>query len=766
MTFLVSTRGGVDFDCKIESNDTLLDTWTDDNKVAISLLVSSWLVLLSDSPLASAVGRPRRVFVAFKKALLPDGVLSIVGKYSSLADLLIASLSVDPSRGSLKGPFLAEMRQTPVLPEYVYWLRTGDAKVLQYLLSFLYYGKKVEISDESLESSALRRWLSVEKRLENLRLPSWLDRLRVILATVFPHRLVSGFRPSFGKGKVSERGLTTPLEKASNLRFDRRLHRTFFLSNPFNKGRREIRLRGVSGVPGISRPVSETDKHVTRSRRPRKIIPARSSSLGVSQQNYEPLRIIGEKVGLDGKFARTAYRCSLARSYRFIFADSIRAESHSLGWNDGWSNSENHSIRVARLHFVPKTYKTYRSICMEPNAVMWAQQSVRHDLEISIRNSAYKHVVRLESQERNQSAASYGSVYGTVDTIDLSDASDSVSWELVKGIFPRWMLWYLNGTRTSRVLLPNGKVVHVRKFAPMGSAVCFPVQCIVYTTVCYLAYCLWKRGIDSPSGLALNDPILRPKSLSGFNRSFGTGGGNLEPLRVYGDDIACDARITPIVVGLLTELGFTVNKTKSFTGAQCYRESCGKHFVEGEDVTPLYFRLKETEDRLNVKFLTSLTALANRCGIYGYRNLRRFFIHVCKYHGTTGSAENPVRFTSDRNANMAIHTNDPGNQRLKRRRFVPHTYVEKEGVEPPTYVRYQRDEVRCWQASGGDLDKGKTALEVDVEVDEGAAKLEVYLYDQWVKQSEGRREIPVGQKGSARHRAVRSALVWGWMPDQ
>lgn len=135
----------------------------------------------------------------------------------------------------------------------------------------------------------------------------------------------------------------------------------------------------------------------------------------------------------------------------------------------------------SRLKFVVKDIFKSRSICMEPNAYMYFQQEVLRRMVRAMRRGPIRRFVNLSDQSINRLAARHGSLYLSMDTIDLSSASDSVHVDLVKSVFPRDWLFYMLATRTSQVELPDGSITSVNKFAPMGSAVCFPTQCILFT---------------------------------------------------------------------------------------------------------------------------------------------------------------------------------------------------------------------------------------------------------------------------------------------
>lgn len=289
----------------------------------------------------------------------------------------------------------------------------------------------------------------------------------------------------------------------------------------------------------------------------------------------------------------------------------------------------------ARLKFVPKTVKTARSICMEPNARMFAQQGVMQEFYRAIDESILGTRVVLRDQTRNREACVHGSTYYSVDTIDLSAASDSVHVDLVRKVFPPQYLVWMLGTRTDQVSLPDGSTHALLKFAPMGSALCFPTQCIIFSGVVILAHLMHYYGVGPDASLPprhylshvvefINSHIFgRQDENTAFQRLY-------EDFRVYGDDIICDSRVTDHVTTLLSRLGFVVNDDKSFTGSQCFRESCGIYAYQGYDVTPLLFRIRSFKRALDAASFASWIDMINRSGDYGYRNLHRVLINRLK----------------------------------------------------------------------------------------------------------------------------------------
>jgi hypothetical protein len=155
---------------------------------------------------------------------------------------------------------------------------------------------------------------------------------------------------------------------------------------------------------------------------------------------------------------------------------------------------------------------------------------------------------------------------------DMKEASDRVTVWHVTALFPLNWVEALLATRSDRTILPDGEVVNLNKFAPMGSAVCFPVEALVF----------WALAIASircshPRFASRNDG----KSLLAELR---------KRVWVYGDDLILYAEDYSIVKQSLERTGILLNANKCCT-AQFFRESCGLDAHKGIIVTPL--RIKE-----------------------------------------------------------------------------------------------------------------------------------------------------------------------------
>jgi hypothetical protein len=285
---------------------------------------------------------------------------------------------------------------------------------------------------------------------------------------------------------------------------------------------------------------------------------------------------------------------------------SLEVKYKDLTWDDMLCYAFRHPIdcsrgirssldRISQTIFVPKSYKTFRTISMEPATLQFYQQGILRAVDHLVKRRPYlRNHIGTKDQSRNQLLAREGSINRNYATIDLSAASDSVSYELVKKLFRgTWLLRYLVATRSPRTLLPDGRVVDLKKFAPMGSSLCFPVETLVFASICEF--------------------VTQDHSVNG-------------KYSVYGDDIIVPTQCVEDTMLILETLGFTVNTSKSFYQPTCwFRESCGGEYVDGFDVTPMKVSRKYAHRDKNVR-IGKLISLANNAYIRGYYNLRHFFI--------------------------------------------------------------------------------------------------------------------------------------------
>jgi hypothetical protein len=255
----------------------------------------------------------------------------------------------------------------------------------------------------------------------------------------------------------------------------------------------------------------------------------------------------------------------------------------------------------ARLTLVPKTMSTPRVIVMEPTSLQYMQQALLAVLTESIEQSTS--MIGFTDQEANRLMARSSSVKRDLATLDLSEASDRVTYLQAASIFSNFpSIWEaLDATRSSEVELPLGRGSRsVHKFASMGSAVCFPVEAVAFLVAIFVAIRRHHREIDS--GFELTLPFI--KQFEGR-------------VRVYGDDILVPVRYLSDVRELFDQLGWKINARKSFWKSN-FRESCGGDYWDGEDVTPVRVRHSFPTSIRQTAEVQSLVSLRNQLYLAGY----------------------------------------------------------------------------------------------------------------------------------------------------
>jgi len=386
------------------------------------------------------------------------------------------------------------------------------------------------------------------------------------------------------------------------------------------------------------------------------------------------------------------------------------------------------SSRVARLMFVPKDLKTSRSICMEPNVIQYYQQGIMRVMLELIDKCQFSSFIKLENQGRNKDLARIGSVSTLVDTIDLSSASDCLSYRLVKEVFPPSWQIPMRVARSHSCILPDGSIFPLSKFAPMGSALCFPTQCILFAGVVTYAACQYRYSRTPYTGTILDfikDNLLY--TLAEFDQIVRYNGrdGHFQPCAVYGDDICVDSQLTSYVNAILLRLGFIVNEDKSFTGSQSFRESCGGFYLNGDEVSPLYFRADFTHG-LTAECIASLISLANQAFLRGYMNLYRTICREVQRHLN-------VQYVEPLSADFGFYSDHCSNWHMPRRYNSEYQRVEMRGYSIK-YDYYISDDSNItdfynytqWMACHRESSSETT--EVSTHGDTGGAR----LYRRWI----------------------------------
>lgn len=244
-----------------------------------------------------------------------------------------------------------------------------------------------------------------------------------------------------------------------------------------------------------------------------------------------------------------------------------------------------------KVILVPKTYTSPRLIAEEPTSMMYMQQGLHKSLVPHLeKDGLVGQLVGFTDQIPNRKMAERGSRQSDLATLDLSEASDRVSNLLVQFLFSvePSVSEALQLLRSSHASV-DGSVVALRKYASMGSALCFPVEVMVFLSIVLL-------GIEEATG--------KPCTARELIKLKGK-------VRVYGDDIIVPVHTVPSVVSCLEAFGLKVNKGKSFSRGK-FRESCGGDYYAGEWVTPVRIRHRLPTRTDEVKELVAWTSTMNQ----------------------------------------------------------------------------------------------------------------------------------------------------------
>lgn len=223
--------------------------------------------------------------------------------------------------------------------------------------------------------------------------------------------------------------------------------------------------------------------------------------------------------------------------------------------------------RGDRFTTVPKTAKTDRGIAIQPLGNLFCQLGIgsymkerlaRVGLEVApCRPARLQNGLPLhrgpskDGQTIHRRLAREGSLTGRWATIDLTNASDTVSYQIVKQVLPTKWFDLLCSMRTPFTQV-SGSWHKLQKFSAMGNGYTFELETLIFS-------CLIEATTGSVPG---------------------------SDLYVYGDDIIVPVEAYRDSIAILQACGFTPNRAKTFSSGP-FRESCGGDYFSGYDVRPV-----------------------------------------------------------------------------------------------------------------------------------------------------------------------------------
>jgi hypothetical protein len=205
--------------------------------------------------------------------------------------------------------------------------------------------------------------------------------------------------------------------------------------------------------------------------------------------------------------------------------------------------------------------------CKEPEINMLLQKSVGNH----IRRRLKVFGVDLNDQTVNQNLARVA-VSKKLATIDLSSASDTITKQLVINLLPFEWWSLLDDLRVKSTTMKEQNELHkLEMFSSMGNGFTFELESLLFYAITRVV--CWKSGIRGR-------------------------------ISVFGDDIIAPVAVVKRLQRVFSFLGFTMNPKKThFTGL--FRESCGKHYYGGLDISPFYIRRR-------ISTLPDLISLLNK----------------------------------------------------------------------------------------------------------------------------------------------------------
>lgn len=233
--------------------------------------------------------------------------------------------------------------------------------------------------------------------------------------------------------------------------------------------------------------------------------------------------------------------------------------------------------KIVQPMVVPKSYKIGRVIAPEKTyrqgqakRVEYIFREIDHmmdeaDCVTDGIHKWYSAPIWLEDQTINQEAAQKGSRDGSLATLDASHASDMISKALFRSLFPG---------RFVRLIMPllddyvkvKGTVRPMQMLSTSGHSLTFRLETIVYKAIAEAA-AVYVQTI-APSDEADDQPAAW----------------------AYGDDVLINSRAAQTAVEWYQALGLKINESKSFWSKDhLYRESCGKEYYNGIDLTTVAF---------------------------------------------------------------------------------------------------------------------------------------------------------------------------------
>jgi len=247
------------------------------------------------------------------------------------------------------------------------------------------------------------------------------------------------------------------------------------------------------------------------------------------------------------------------------------------------NRSQPKTVKGNRFTVVPKDAVKDRGIAIEASLNVAYQLSLGRLVKGVLQRKWWLDL--RKGQTLHSWLAREASRKGHLCTIDLSNASDTVSRLLVRLFLPSDWYDVMSSLRSPSTLV-DGKWHFLEKFSSMGNGYTFELETLIFAAI--VRACARLHGIT-----------LTPMDVG-----------------VYGDDIICPTEISCSVLSLLRYFGFTPNPKKTFTTGS-FRESCGGDFYAGFDVRAHYVKEEPNDPATWIAFVNGLTRVEERLAALG-----------------------------------------------------------------------------------------------------------------------------------------------------
>lgn len=257
-------------------------------------------------------------------------------------------------------------------------------------------------------------------------------------------------------------------------------------------------------------------------------------------------------------------------------------------WESAWGRSllergkyHVNYLRGNRFTSVEKDALKRRGICVEPSVNISFQLSVGQAIRRRLMHSIG---LDLENaQQLHRDLAKLGSLNGNLATMDLSNASDLVSYLLVKVLLPTDWFNLLDSLRSPYTFI-GGKWVKLEKFSSMGNGYTFELETLIF--------------------YALAQTI---SNLRRLGHVYGKG------IWVFGDDIIVANDLFSDLTSCLKFFGLVPNLGKTFVDGP-FRESCGGDFFAGKAVRPRFQKVDPANPAEWISLANGLWSLREKVG--------------------------------------------------------------------------------------------------------------------------------------------------------